>query len=202
MARQTSPAHEFRDEAFLNFARECQAIVDEGRYIQDRVAAVTEAFCRTWRMPDPRYMQLQPDAPYASYLLYLSPQSDLSIVLDIFMSGQAAVVHNHLCWGVFACLEGEELERLYEVPKDFSAPPEEIGSRLRPTGVVTLASPEPNAFHQVECARCDRSVSLHLYGRDIGRIERLMWDANQQKYKTFVGGYSGDITSLPIYAEI
>ncbi len=202
MTIQLSPAHEAGDKLFLSFARECQDVVDEGIQVQPRIAELTETFCGKWRMPDERYMQLQPDKPYASYLLYLSTHGDLSIVLDIFMAGQAAVAHNHLCWCVFGCVEGVELERLYEVPDDLSAPPREVDVRLRPAGVVTLASSAANAFHQVECAEGNRSVSLHLYGRDIGRIERLMWNQKLEDYTSFTGGYSNDLVALPVYAKL
>ena len=199
MSASKSPAVAGGDTAFVEFAAACQRAVLAGGDVQAAVAKLTGEFASRWRMPDPRYMQLQPDAAYASYLLYLSPQSDLSIVLDIFMAGQAAVTHNHLSWGVFTCLEGTELERHYDAPADLSAPPVEKGSRLRPPGVVTLAAPEINAFHQVECAEGDRSVSLHLYGSDIGRIERNQWDDAQGRYRTFVGGYSNEVLGLPVY---
>ena len=194
-----SPAVAGGDRAFLDYARACQAALSAPDP-QARIATLTEVFARDWAMPDARYMQLQPDAPYGSYLLYLSPAEDLCIVLDVFMAGQAAVTHNHCCWGVFTCLEGVERERLYEAPADLSAPPVETGSRLRPTGVVTLAAPEVNAFHQVECAEgSPRSVSLHLYGADIGRIRRQKWDAGAASYADFRGGYSNPVLDLPVY---
>ncbi|MBS7742604.1 MULTISPECIES: cysteine dioxygenase family protein [unclassified Chelatococcus] len=199
MTASPSPALAAEDNAFVAFARACQAAVRAGGDIQGAVAKLTADFAPGWRMPDARYMQLQPAAPYASYLLYLSPESNLSIVLDIFMAGQAAVTHNHLSWGVFTCLEGTERERLYDAPTDLSAAPREVSSRLRPPGVVTLAAPERNAFHQVECAEGERSVSLHLYGSDIGRIERQLWDADAQRYRQFTGGYSNEILGLPVY---
>lgn len=199
MSRTLSPALSCGDQTFRDFAAACQAAVDAGGDVQSEIARLTGDFAASWRMPDLRYMQLQPDADYASYLLYLSPASDLSIVLDIFMAGQAAVTHNHLSWGVFTCLEGTELERYYDAPADLSSAPVEKGSRLRPPGIVTLAAPEINAFHQVECAEGDRSVSLHLYGSDIGRIERHQWDGTEGRYRSFVGGYSNDALGLPVY---
>jgi predicted metal-dependent enzyme (double-stranded beta helix superfamily) len=195
-----SPARTIGDAAFIEFARACQTAVDAGGDVQAAVAALTAEFAPRWAMPDPRFMQLQPGAPYGSYLLYLAPEADLSIVLDVFMAGQAAVTHNHCCWGVFACLEGTESERLYDAPADLSAPPIETGARLRPPGVVTLAHPAPNAFHQVECAQGEaRSVSLHLYGADIGAIRRQKWDVAAGAYADFRGGYSNPVLGLPVY---
>lgn len=194
-----SPARTNGDAAFIAFARACQDAVDGDEDVQTLVAALTVAFAPRWAMPDARYMQLQPDAPYGSYLLYLSPGDDLCIVLDVFMAGQAAVTHNHCCWGVFTCLEGTERERLYDAPADLSGPPVETGARLRPPGVVTLAAPEAHAFHQVECAEGARSVSLHLYGADIGAIRRQKWDSGAGAYVDFRGGYSNPVLGLPVY---
>ena len=197
-----SPARDIGDAAFIAFARACVAALEGGGDVQAAVAELTAGFAPTWSMPDPRFLQLQPDAPYGSYLLYLSPAADLSIVLDVFMAGQAAVVHNHCCWGVFTCLEGTERERLYDAPADLSAPPVETGARLRPPGVVTLAAPPANAFHQVECAAGARSVSLHLYGADIGAIRRQKWDAAAGAYTDFRGGYSNPVLGLPVYLSV
>lgn len=194
-----SPAQDIADGPFIDFARACQRALGAGGDVQAAIAALTADFAPVWSMPDPRYMQLQPDAPYGSYLLYLSPDADLCIVLDVFMAGQAAVTHNHCCWGVFTCLEGTERERLYDAPPDLSGPPVETGSRLRPPGVVTLAAPAQNAFHQVECATGARSVSLHLYGADIGAIRRQKWDATAGAYMDFRGGYSNPVLGLPVY---
>jgi predicted metal-dependent enzyme (double-stranded beta helix superfamily) len=194
-----SPARLVGDTAFIEFARACDGALRAGGDVQAAIAQLTGEFASRWAMPDPRYMQLQPDAPYGSYLLYLSPGADLCIVLDVFMAGQAAVTHNHCCWGVFTCLEGTERERLYDAPPDLSAPPVETVARLRPPGVVTLAAPAPNAFHQVECAQGARSVSLHLYGADIGAIRRQKWDDAAGAYVDFRGGYSNPVLGLPVY---
>lgn len=194
-----SPGRAIGDAAFIGFAQACQDAVDGDEDVQALVAALTATFARGWTMPDARFLQLQPDAPYGSYLLYLSPGADLSIVLDVFMAGQAAVTHNHCCWGVFTCLEGTERERLYDAPADLSGPPVETGARLRPPGVVTLAAPEMHAFHQVECAEGARSVSLHIYGADIGMIRRQKWDAGAGAYVDFRGGYSNPVLGLPMY---
>jgi len=198
-ARARCPAVAAGDAAFVAFTRACAAAVAAGGDVQGAVAALTRPFVQGWRMPDPRYRALQPDSPYASYLLYLSPEEDLSIVLDIFMTGQAAVVHNHCCWGLFACLEGAERETLYDVPADLSGPPVMRESRVNAIHEVRLADPASNAFHQVECAGAEVSTSLHIYGADIGRIRRQCWDAEQGAYRAFTGGYSNAVMGLPNY---
>ncbi|WFE76682.1 cysteine dioxygenase family protein [Roseinatronobacter sp. S2] len=194
----SSPAVAAGDTRFINFARACTLAVDHDD-TQARVADLTHAFVADWRMPDSRFLQLQKDAPYASYLLYLSEAADLCIVLDVFMTQQAAIAHNHLCWCVFSCLEGVEREYLYKVPDDLSAAPVEILSRLRKPGEVTMADAAPGAFHQVECAQGDMAVSLHIYGADIGRLQRHMWNRTDAEYVQFRSDYSNSVVGLPAY---
>lgn len=193
-----SPAVAAGDTRFISFARACTMAVNHDD-THARVADLTRAFVADWRMPDSRFLQLQQDAPYASYLLYLSEAADICIVLDVFMARQAAIAHNHLCWCVFSCLEGVERENLYDVPDDLSSAPVEVLSRLRKPGEVTLADAAPGAFHQVECAQGDMAVSLHIYGADIGRLQRQMWNSTDAEYVPFRSDYSNSAAGLPAY---
>ena len=117
----SSPAINSDDPAFITFVDDCLGIVaahDDALTIRDAVVAHLTDFARGWHMPDPAYRQLQPNAPYASYLLFLNAAQTLNIVQDIYLPNQAAVTHNHRTWGCFVCLEGAERERLYDVPPD------------------------------------------------------------------------------------
>lgn len=194
-----SPALRASDARFIDFAAACTDAAGTPD-AQARVAGLTRDLVQSgWRMPDPRYLQCQPDAAYGSYLLYLSHSADLCIVLDVFLAGQAAIAHNHLCWCVFTCLEGVERESVFDVPDDLSAPPAALATRLRHPGEVTLADAAPNAFHQVECEQGDRAVSLHIYGADIGALERRMWHDAEAAYIPFRSGYSNAAAGLPVY---
>jgi predicted metal-dependent enzyme (double-stranded beta helix superfamily) len=62
---------------------------------------------------------------------------------------------------------------------------------------VAVVEPPGDAFHQVECASAEASISLHVYGRDIGRIERQRWDATG--LLAFRSEYSNDVAGLPPY---
>lgn len=163
------------------------------------IAALTRAFVQGWTMPDQRYRTCLPDAPYASYLLYLHPDRSLSIGLDVFLPGQAAAIHNHLTWGVIACLSGCERERRYRVPADLGGPPIDVGSRFnQPGGVISIGSGLLD-FHQVECAGAAASESLHIYGMDIGRLHRLRWDRSRGRYVGFASDWSNTACGLGAY---
>ena len=193
-----SPAILAGDSKFVDFVSECTKVADLDD-AQNRIADLTRTFVRGWRMQDPRFLQVQANSPYASYLLYLSETDNLCIVLDIFMAQQAAVTHNHLCWCVFSCLEGVEREFLYEAPDDLSSAPFEVMSRLREPGEVTIAGATRGDFHQVQCERGDMAISLHIYGADIGHLERQLWDEAKAKYVPFRSGYTNSEIGLPAY---
>jgi predicted metal-dependent enzyme (double-stranded beta helix superfamily) len=57
-------------------------------------------------------------------------------------------------------------------------------------GEVTAVSPEIGDFHRVSNALDDRpSVSIHVYGANIGALERSMYELNGAS-RPFVSGYS------------
>ena len=199
----SSPAVTNDDRAFIDFVADCQAIVahdGDPLTTRDQVAARLADFAKDWRMPDHAYRQLQPDAPYASYLLFLNAAQTLNVVMDIYLPNQAAVTHNHRTWGCFVCLEGAERERLYDVPHDLSARPVETLVRDNPAGVVRSADPPRHAFHQVEPAGVT-AISLHVYGADIGRLERDLWDTETRSYRPFRSGYANQTLGLGPYYE-
>lgn len=187
----TDPAVAAGDSAFIEFVAACEELVQAPSgpiETRDAVAALTESLASRWTMSDPNFRQLQPGAPYSSYQLYLNEAEDLSIVVDIFAPGQVAPIHNHCCWGVFVCLEGEELERRYAVADDLSGRPVETEVVRNGPGEISVAAPARNAFHQVECLGEVPATSLHIYGANIKALERSRWDEDRGRFVSFQSG--------------
>ena len=187
----TDPAVIARDSAFIEFVAACEKLVQAQMgpiETRDAVALLTKDLASRWTMSEPNFRQLQPDAPYSSYQLYLNAAEDLSIVLDIFAPGQIAPIHNHCCWGVFVCLEGEELERRYTVPDDLSGRPIETEAVRNSPGEISVAEPARNSFHQVECLGDLPATSLHIYGANIKSLERDRWDEDSGRFVSFKSG--------------
>jgi predicted metal-dependent enzyme (double-stranded beta helix superfamily) len=185
------PALTINDQTFISFVAACeQCVSDSGNSIatRDAVAALAAQLASHWHMPDPAFRQLQAGAPYSSYQLYLNRQQSLSVILDIFAPGQVAPVHNHCCWGVFVCLEGAELERCYAVAEDLSTPPVQAQVRHNGPGVISVADPARNAFHQVECVGDIPAISLHIYGANLKALQRDRWDEPSASYVSFSSG--------------
>jgi len=188
---ELDPAVTANDKDFIQFVSTCEQLrVQLGDPIQIRDAIAVEAseLAQRWTMPDPDFRKLQPGAPYSSYQLYLNEEESLSIVIDIFAPGQVAPIHNHCCWGVFVCLEGEELERQYEVAEDLSGRPVETELRHNGPGVASVGDPARNAFHQVECVGDIAATSLHIYGANIKALDRDRWDEESGRFVSFKSG--------------
>jgi len=125
---------------------------------------------------------------YQQYLLYLDPRSRFSIVSFVWGPGQATPVHDHMTWGVVGQLRGNEVSTNYTRGAD---------GMLKVTGVHTLKpgeiiafSPDQGDIHQVRNGSDAVSVSIHIYGGDIGRIERHKYDVSTGAAQLFISGYS------------
>lgn len=190
------------DRQFTTFARECVAAAASrapADQIQQRIAAAMRTLLSSWQMPDERYRQCQPDAPYGSYLLFLCPQTQVSIVMDVFAPGQVAAIHDHTVWGVFGCVAGREIERHFDVSEKTAHVPVEVSQAFLDPGRISLTDPAGARFHQVECASEQESISLHVYGADIGRLVRRRWHPASGAFVSFSSDYSNDVMGYPPY---
>jgi len=134
--------------------------------------------------PHPQY--------YRQYLLYGDPQDRFSLVSFVWGPGQATPVHDHTVWGVIGMLRGAEIDQRYRLTPSGLEPegPEQI---LLP-GKVACVSPAIGDIHRVSNAYDDQvSISIHLYGGNIGRIRRNVYDTLTGERKEFVSGYSNEM---------
>lgn len=128
---------------------------------------------------------------YTQYLLYCDPLERFSVVSFVWGPGQKTPVHDHTVWGLVGVLRGAELERGYRRAGNVLTPGEE--RRLLP-GMVSRLSPRDGDIHQVANALDDRaSVSIHVYGGNIGRISRSAFDPATGTAKSFLSGYSNTV---------
>jgi predicted metal-dependent enzyme (double-stranded beta helix superfamily) len=90
-------------------------------------------------------------------------------------------------------LRGTELCQPFEIAADGDLRP---GTRERLTpGQVTAVSPRLGDVHRVSNAHDDRvSISIHVYGANIGAVGRHVYDAETGAPKDFVSGYSSPMT--------
>ena len=137
-------------------------------------------------LPD-RYAQPDPTR-YLQHLLYRDNQRQFSVVAFVWGPGQATPVHDHTVWGLVGLLRGGELSQAYAA----------AGGRLHPLGPVRrlsrgdveAVSPTVGDIHRVANASNDRtSISIHVYGADIGAVSRHSYDEAGRRM-SFISGYS------------
>jgi predicted metal-dependent enzyme (double-stranded beta helix superfamily) len=163
-------------------ARETRWLTEGGALLRALVADgawLPDAFAE----PGPRYRQ---------YLLHCDPLERFCVVSFVWGPGQRTPVHNHTVWGLVGMLRGEEIstEMLAGTPMR----PGQV-DRLRQGEVVAVGA-DTYDIHVVENALPDRaSISIHVYGGNIGAILRSVFDPETGAQKRFVSGY--DNTAVP-----
>lgn len=163
-----------QSEALEDATRHMAALVAQDDWLPPAMAA-----------PDPgRYQQ---------HLLYGDPLDRFSVVSFVWGPGQATPVHDHTVWGVIGMLRGAEREVPYEQTAEGTLRPSGPARILKP-GEVARVAPGLGDIHAVSNALADQvSISIHLYGGNIGRIRRHVYDAQTGQAKPFVSGYSNSL---------
>lgn len=127
---------------------------------------------------------------YQQYLLHCDPLERFSVVSFVWGPGQKTPVHDHTVWGMVGMMRGSELCRRFELAdpgQPMRASPQE---KLLP-GQVDKISPTIGDIHEVANAFDDKvSISIHVYGANIGAVKRHVFDAANSTIKDFVSGYS------------
>jgi predicted metal-dependent enzyme (double-stranded beta helix superfamily) len=140
-----------------------------------------EEFCK----PHPQY--------YQQYLLYSDPLDRFSVVSFVWGPGQKTPLHNHTVWGMVGQLRGQERSANYYRQADASY--QANGSFVCQAGQVATVSPSTHDIHMVENALSDQtSISIHVYGGNIGRIQRTVFDPMTGAEKLFISGYANAAT--------
>jgi len=167
-------------DALVSRSPDEAALLAEGRGLLGDLVAFDD-----W-LPD-AYAAADPDR-YQQYLLYRDPEGRFSVVSFVWGPGQATPVHNHTVWGLIGVLRGAELSQAYEIGVQRLRPVGPV--RRLVAGQVETVSPRIGDIHRVANAFDDRvSVSIHVYGADIGRVERSIFD-DQGRAKRFFSGYA------------
>ncbi|OSZ70920.1 cysteine dioxygenase [Sphingomonas sp. IBVSS1] len=132
----------------------------------------------------------QPHAEhYQQYLLHADPQGRFSIVSFVWGPGQQTPIHDHGVWGAVGVLRGAEQAQAFSA--DGTGPPRALGAPHRLTaGMVERIGPGVGDIHQVSNAHPGVSVSIHIYGTDIGRHRRHVYPI-EGGIKPFISGYAG-----------
>jgi predicted metal-dependent enzyme (double-stranded beta helix superfamily) len=155
-------------------------ILDAGAKLLRDLVAHDDWLPATCARSDPRR--------YQQHLLHCDSLQRFCIVSFVWGPGQATLPHDHTVWGLVGVLRGAELSQAY-ARRGGRLVPEGPVRRLE-GGQVEAVSPTIGDLHQVSNAFADRTtVSIHVYGGNIGAIRRTAYDPRGRP-KPFVSGYS------------
>ena len=131
---------------------------------------------------------------YRQYLLYCDPLQRFSVVSFVWAPGQKTPIHNHTVWGLIGMLRGAEVSQKFALEAGTNLwHAIEYPVALEP-GEVDAVSPDIGDIHQVANALTDRpSISIHVYGGNIGAIQRRVFDPMDGATRNFVSGYSSNL---------
>ena len=179
------------DGKLLTFVKELSLLLEQkpseaviftqGKKLLENLIAIDDWLPEQFSKPHPQY--------YQQYLLYADPLDRFSVVSFVWGPGQKTPVHNHTVWGMVGQLRGQEKGTPYYRQSDgkFKAGDTSISS----PGHVDTVSPGTHDIHVVENNMSDQtSISIHVYGGNIGRIHRSVFDLITGAEKSFVSGYA------------
>lgn len=176
---------------FADFVRRFEALAasedDDGRLRERGSALLRELVARDdWLAPE----HAAPDPErYRQNLLHLDPAGRFSVVAFVWGPGQQTPIHDHTVWGLIGMLRGAETSQGYRFVGVDRLVEDGPPTLIRP-GQVEAVGPRIGDVHRVRNAYGDRvSISIHVYGGDIGAIARTLYLEDGTR-KPFVSGYS------------
>ncbi|HKV15578.1 MAG TPA: cysteine dioxygenase [Reyranella sp.] len=141
----------------------------------------------------PESMAECPPHGYAQNLLWCDPFERFSIVSFVWAPSARTPVHDHQMWGLVGMLRGSEISQAFA--RDAAAGALVAGktTTLIPGDVEALV-PAAGDIHRVTNALADcGSISIHVYGGNIGAVRRHTFDPATGAPSPFVSGYSNRI---------
>ncbi|OUJ13695.1 cysteine dioxygenase [Acetobacter sp. DsW_063] len=130
---------------------------------------------------------------YSQYLLHCDPLERFSVVSFVWGPGQTTPLHDHRVWGLIGMLRGRESETQFR--RNSRGTFERVDVSFLEEGEVASLEPDVNDYHVVANALEDRaSVSIHVYGGNIGGVSRAVYDIETGEERPFISGYSSGVT--------
>jgi predicted metal-dependent enzyme (double-stranded beta helix superfamily) len=167
----------------LAATRDEQAILQSGSALLERLISRDDWLPEAFARPSlERYQQ---------YLLHCDSRERFSVVSFVWGPGQSTPIHDHTVWGLVGVLRGSEKVERFSCAEDGALVSEEVD--ILHEGFVDAVSPRLGDIHRVSNAEPDTpSVSIHVYGANIGAVERSTYGLDG-KPKTFISGYANDV---------
>jgi predicted metal-dependent enzyme (double-stranded beta helix superfamily) len=138
----------------------------------------------------PESMAKCPPHGYAQNLLWCDPFERFCVVSFVWAASATTPVHDHQMWGLVGVLRGSEISQHFVVDPASGALAKGECATLVP-GEVEVLRPSAGDIHQVTNALGDcGSLSIHVYGGNIGAVRRHRFDPASGAVSEFASGYT------------
>jgi len=135
---------------------------------------------------------------FANNLIYIPDDKIFSVIGGVFLPGQATPIHDHFTWALIGICEGVERESYYTRIDDGSNPKvaviKKASERINKKGHVTALGKA--GIHRIENVSDKPSLSVHVYGLDIGNTKRNSYNPVTGEIGNFVSGYDNLLRNL------
>lgn len=175
-------------QAFVDDVELVVGATDDEYEITKRVAELLSALLASdYRLPPEL---TQPSAEHhVNYPLYIAPDDSWSLAAVVWNVGQRTPVHGHDTWGVVGIYSGAEREYRYVKPTAVE-PLIPAGEQVWSRGQVTVCCTTDDDVHAVAAVGSVPTVGIHVYGANIGVIERCLYDPETGAVRKFVSGWA------------
>jgi 3-mercaptopropionate dioxygenase len=155
-----------------------------------KVADGLQSLLRERNVLDPRYTRPKSDN-YVLYPVWVEPDGSFCVATAVWDVGQVTPVHDHGTWGVIGIYQGVEHEVRFK--------PEVMSGEVRvrqaeerniPERQVIVCCTSDHDIHRVSCGSGIPCVGIHVYGADIGSIQRHAYNPETGEVRTFVSPWT------------
>ncbi|NGO12574.1 hypothetical protein G5C60_34440 [Streptomyces sp. HC44] len=132
------------------------------------------------------------DEHHVTYPLYIAPDDSWSLASVVWNVGQRTPVHEHGTWGVVGIYSGAEREFRYVKPTaaESGSPLTPAGEHVWERGQVTVCCTTDDDVHAVAACGDVPTVGIHVYGGNIGTLNRRSYDPATGAVRWFVSGWN------------
>jgi 3-mercaptopropionate dioxygenase len=177
-------------DTFIKDVASLVADIDDEHEITKQVAArLSDLLAGDYRLP-PQLTRPSTDH-HVNYPLYIAPDDSWSLACVVWNMGQRTPVHSHETWGVAGIYSGVERELRYLKPAA-TEPPKPLtpaGEHEWKRGQVTVCCTTDDDVHSVIAVGDEPTIGIHVYGGNIGTLNRRMYDPATGAVQWFSSGW-------------
>jgi len=176
-------------QTFIDDVERVVGSSDDQYEITERVAPLLSALLDSgYRLP-PEFVRPSPER-HLNYPLYIASDDSWCLVSVVWNMGQRTPVHGHETWGVAGIYSGAEREIRYLKPAAAAVGAlTPAGEQVWERGQVTVCCTTDDDVHSVIAEGDEPTIGIHVYGGNIGTLNRPSYDPVTGAVRWFVSGW-------------